>query len=380
MSVAADRRLGAILIDAKVLAKPSLADALDRQRRTGHRLGTVLVDMGLADERTIVAALAVQRDLPPGHRSAGSEPSERVQGPDDHGQRILQAIVSDAVRAGASDIHLELVPGHTKLRYRVDGVLTEAASLPLRSGAAAVRRAEHLAGAPRGSRRPFHPFTMTVDGCALRVIVTASATFQGERVRLRVSSEEAASRARLDQLGMPSDIQTSLTTLLQESSGLIIIAGRRGSGRTTTAYAAMAEVDTPQRSIVMLQRSVPCVLQSVSQIEIGSQPIGPAILAAAVGQDADGVLIDDLEGAGAERAAIRMAQRGMLVVMTLTAVDMAATRAHFLGTSDRRSLLDGTRHAIVHQRLERRDRTDVGDGRIVAFELVADEGIYPDEV
>ncbi len=459
MTFAASRRLGAILVDAKVLAEPSLASALDRQRSSGGRLGSVLLEMGLVDDKTIVAALGVQRDLPvadvrrltpdedlvallpedlartlsalpvrrtphglevavgdpldelalaqlegavaehvvmrlapadalrsmidrsysrpPSAPGSGSptEPGARAtrDPPDEHGHGLLQSIVSDAVRAGASDIHLELRPMGCRVRHRVDGVLTEAARLPPSMGATAAEHAKKLAGT--GGRRGFpgSPFTMTVDGRAHRVLVTASNTVQGERVRLRLVAEGAADRRHFGQLGMPADIRRSLAARLHEPSGLIVITGRRGSGRTTTAYAALEEMDTPPRSTIMLQRAVPWVLPSVTHIEIGAKRVVAAIAAAADGQVAHVVVLDDLEGTGVSRAAIRMVQRGMLVVMTITAVDAAAATAHF--HAEPGSILSGIRHAVLVQRLDRPDQADGEDGRVAAFELFTNDSL-----
>ncbi len=466
MTIAATRPLGSILVDAKVLSAPSLADALENQRESGKRLGAVLVEMGLVDDQTIVAALGIQSDLPVtdlrhrrpdphavalvperlarmlsaapvrrtphglevavadpldqaarallekvvgeptvmllaraddvlqmidrsylvrprprrpapgGLRATGHtgdreapEPDEPQGPPPDLGDELLQSIVADAVRAGATDIHVAPRSADTRLRYRIDGTLTDAAALPSASGAAVVRCAQRLVGEAFGSRGARRRFDLTVDGRPFRVLVATSMTIHGERLWLRVVAGDAEGLRRLDQLGMPAAVRRSLAAELHMSSGLIVIAGPRGSGRTTTAYAAVAEMDTLGRSVVTVQRMATHVLPSVSQIEIGTDAVVPALLAAVRDQDVDGVVIDDLEGVGVTRAAIRMAQRGLLVVLTVTAMDAKAAAAHVLDTGVPQSLLTSTLHAVLTQRLG----PPIGSGRsarrVATFEL-----------
>ncbi len=459
------RRLGTILVDAKVLTEPSLADALDHQRGSGKRLGAVLVELGLADDKTIVAALGIQSDLPvtdlrhrkpdrqavallperlvrslgavplrrtptglevavaeppdettvtllesvvgepvvlflartddllsmidrcypAGGRHDGSPPAVAVPEPDEasgpppeQAQELLGAIVADAVRAGASDVHVDPRPGGTRVRYRVEGTLRDATPLTRSSGASVVRSAKRLGDAETGDtesggRRQRRWFDVDVDGRPTRVLVTNSKTVQGERLRLRVVKADEDGMRRLDQLGMPPDVRRSFSAELQRTSGLIVIAGPRGSGRTTTAYAAATEMGTSGRNVVTLQRTLPRVLPLVSQIEIGTEPVVPALFAAVEDQDADGVVIDDLEGVGVTRAAFRLAERGMLVVLTITAPDAEAMAAHLLDTGLPHSLIADTLHSLLTQRLEAPAGSGPSDEPVASFELaVAD--------
>ncbi|MEA2703697.1 MAG: type pilus assembly protein PilB, partial [Actinomycetota bacterium] len=458
MTVPATRRLGAILVDAKVLTEPSLADALDHQRGSGKRLGVVLVEMGLADDKTIIAALGIQSDLPvtdlrhrkPDHQAvallperlvrslsvaplrrtprgleialaeppdeatvallesvvgepvvqflarsddllsmidrcypargrhhpspaaalqapeqpAVPEPDKAPDPPVDHDQDLLHTIVADALQAGASDIHIDPQPTGTRVRYRIDGMLRDAAPLTGSSGATVIRCAKRLAGAASGGRRDRRWFELTVDGRTSRILVTTSKTIQGERLRLRLGSPDGDGARRLDELGMPADIRRSFSEELQRTSGVIVIAGPRGSGRTTTACAAASEMGAGGRDILTIQRTVSRVLPSVSQVEIGTESVVPALFAAVEDEDADGVVIDDLEGLGVTRAAFRMAKRGKLVVLIITAVDAAAMAAHLLETGLPHSLITDTLRSVLTQRLAPPAGSDPSDGRV----------------
>jgi type IV pilus assembly protein PilB len=444
--------LGHILVDAQVLSESRLAEALDRQPGSGKRLGTILIEMGLVDEHTIVAALGVQMGLnvidlrgqkpdddavalvpeglartlvaapvrrtPVGLEVAVAEPLDgsglaqlegvvgapvvmRLAPAEDvrqtiersysrgsrtgrssaadldtfdqravdrrreDGHEALHALVSDAFHAGASDIHIEIRAGGTRVRYRIDGVLAPVTTVTEACAPAVVRDAADRAGRGqtgriKSGRCPHRRFRMTVDGHDLLVLVTQVMTIQGERVRMRLTSDDTEPLRRLDQLGMPTLVRQSFTAALREPSGLVVIAGPRGSGRTTTAYAAVAEIDTRQRSVVMIEREATCVLSSVSQIEVKSSSAVASLLAALEDQDADVVVVDGSDGVGAIRAAIQLAQAQVLVLMTMTAGDADATRARLHDADVGPCLVPRVLRAALSLRSSGRDRPELG--------------------
>ncbi len=455
MSTEAKRLLGTILVDAKVLAEARLAEALDRQHDSGQRLGAILVEMGLVDEQTIVAALGVQTNLtvidlrtqspdddaaamvpegvaralsatpvrrtPQGFEVAVSEPLDgsrlaRLEGiigehvvmrlapadsirqtieslytlhshqssspsqpdpdlagiatPRDDGHEVLHALVSDALLAGASDVHIEFRPLGTRVRYRIDGVLREVPSVPTAFAQAVVRHAKVLARPSRVGRRQRSQFTMTVDGRDLLVYVGEVVTVRGARVWLGLMNDEAPAFRRLDELGMPTALRRSFTSALHGSSGLVVIAGPSGSGRTTTAFAAVAEIDAPGRRVVMVQRVVSRVLSGITQVEIGARPVIPTLLAAVEESAADAVVLDEVEGVRVVRAALRMAQSGILVVMTMTLPDAAAATAQVLHAGVAPFPLSSMLRAVLGQRLEWPENAAAHDSRTAAFELM----------
>ena len=466
MSNPPTRRLGSVLVDAKVLSEQALEAALERQQETGKRLGAVLVDMGLLDEQTIVAALGIQFDMPvadchqrPDRRAvallpepvarrvraaplrrtpaglevavadaldsselarleeavgahvvarlardedvrqlidlaypeAASEPAARepasprpdspagaapgapssaapeLSPTDEDSYEVLRAVVAGAVRAGASDVHIVPDPIGARALYRVDGILRDGAPFPASARAAMARGARRLAGPSRRGRPTHGAFSVAVEGRTVRVLASSCPTLQGERLRLRIVADTGNAIRGLDQLGMPDDMVRSFTAILRRESGLVVIAGPRRSGRTTTAYAAAAEMGARERSVIMVERAAAHVLPFVDQVETGAEPTGRALLEAAEDQDVDGVVIDDLEGAGVTRATVRLAQRGVLVVMTVTAVDARATLAPFLDVGIPEPSLEGALCGVLRQRL---DAAPAG-GRVAVFDLSA---------
>lgn len=364
------RRLGEILVDAQVLGPEPLAEALDRQRESGMRLGAVLVEMGLLDEHTVVAALGAQLGLPvadlrhhppdpealralpkatarrltaipvraagtglevavadPLDRSVVAE-LERVAGrevrlliaaatdvrtaidqcyraprprrvrppvPDDG----LDALLSEAVRAGANAIHLEETPAGVRIRFRIDGALRPAPAALDTTASDAVRHLEGLARTRHGR------FNRSVDGCPVEFRVVSAVTVSGKATVVTVVPPRRPP-AGLSELGLPPNVHERLSEALRNGTGLVVVAGPRGGGLSTTLYAALAEVDTPERCLVAVDDPPPFVVPGVVQAKVGWQALADL--------DPDIVLMGDIDDVEAARAAARLANGGPLVL------------------------------------------------------------------
>jgi type II secretory ATPase GspE/PulE/Tfp pilus assembly ATPase PilB-like protein/CheY-like chemotaxis protein len=272
--------------------------------------------------------------------------------------RLVDAMISDGVREGASDIHAEPEEGATVVRYRVDGVLREVMRLPSSAGAALVRRAKILARLDVTD--PLHPHdgraAMRVDGQAIDLRVsTIPIARRGEKVVIRIL-DQTNLRANLGDLGLAQGEYAILERLLGFREGMLLVTGPTGSGKTTTLYAAINQLKTGRVNIVTVEDPVEYDLGGISQIQVNeSQGLTFAsALRSVLRQDPDIVLVGEIRDLETAQTAIQAGLSGHFVLSTLHTNDApsAVVRLRDLGIDGFKiaSVLKG----IVAQRLVRK--------------------------
>ena len=275
--------------------------------------------------------------------------------------RLLATTLDEALAAGASDVHFETDAGGLTVKHRVDGVLASVARP--RDAQLAGHIMAHLkasAGldvAERGAPQTGRLRLQAGRGVDLRVSILPGR--HGEDAVLRLLDKQSATpegRAlRLDRLGLQPDVVHSLHALVAAPHGLVLLTGPAGSGKTSTAYAAIAELDAGQQRIVTLEDPGEQALPGVLQVRV-DEPRGmsPAnALRAILGHDPDTILVDEIRDGETARIAVQAALGGRLVLATLPANDVfdAIARVIDLGV-DARTFAAATR-GIVAQRLVR---------------------------
>jgi type IV pilus assembly protein PilB len=266
-------------------------------------------------------------------------------------------IVTQALRERASDVHLEPQDQRIRVRFRTDGALHDSLSLPASMGPALISRVKIMAGMNIVERRRSQDgqFTIVIDGRALDVRVATTATIWGEKCVLRLL-DKSRSLFKLHQLGMPQDTATLYSRIIRSPFGMVLCAGPTGSGKTTTLYATLSEINEPHRNIMTIEDPVEYVFPSINQIQTNEQA-GLTFadgLRAILRQDPDIILVGEIRDVETARIAVQSALTGHLVMSSVHATDTAAALHRFLDMGIESFLIASSVVAVVAQRLMRR--------------------------
>ena len=272
-------------------------------------------------------------------------------------ERAARALLDLATKLDATDIHLEAEPDHVGVRLRLAGEVVPFTALPLPIGTRLVAALKKLAGCLPYRRDVAQEGRIPRDGIAADVRACFVPTALGERVALRLFGK----LLQLEQLGFEPELLRRLQGVLRLESGLVLIAGPSGGGKTTTLYSALAAVAAQRRSAhLSLEDPVEQRLRMagipVDQIELCPERglTGEAALSAALRQDVDVLAVGELRTAAEASLAVKAAHTGRLVLAGLHAgsTGEALQRMRDLGVEA--ALLDQTVLAVVHQRLQTR--------------------------
>jgi len=292
--------------------------------------------------------------------------------------RLVNLILQRAVEARASDIHIEPFENRLKVRYRVDGVLQEVEAPPARSTAAVISRVKIMAKLNIAERRlPQDGRIMhRVQGKELDLRVSTVPTSHGESVVMRILDREAVT-LNFSSLGFTEEMREKFVRALEMPHGIILVTGPTGSGKTTTLYTALDQLNSPERKIITVEDPVEYQLEGINQIQAKSS-IGlnfASALRAIVRQDPDVIMIGEMRDLETAKIAIQSALTGHLVLSTLHTNDAAGgvTRMLDMGVED--YLLTSTVNAIMAQRLVRRLDPETRQAFKVLPEMVEELGL-----
>ena len=270
---------------------------------------------------------------------------------------LINRVIAEAVKLKASDIHVEPYEATLSIRLRIDGVLREVLSLPARAAAALVSRIKVMARLDIAERRVPQDgrISLALGGKTVDVRVSTLPARFGERVVMRILDKDEA-RLSLDALGMPEDMLTRFRTALAKPNGIILVTGPTGSGKTTTLYGALSELNDPSRNILTVEDPVEYAIDGVGQTQINPK-VGMTFatgLRAILRQDPDIVMVGEIRDVETAEIAIQAALTGHLVLSTVhtnSAVG-AVTRLRDMGAEP--FLLSSTITGVIAQRLVRR--------------------------
>ncbi|MCI1710703.1 MAG: type II secretion system ATPase GspE [Chiayiivirga sp.] len=271
--------------------------------------------------------------------------------------RLVNLVIQRAVEARASDIHIEPFESRLKVRYRIDGVLQEVESPPSSSTAAVISRIKIMAKLNIAERRLPQDgrIMLRVQGKELDLRVSTVPTSHGESVVMRILDRENIV-FDFKSLGFTDQFLASFLKVLELPHGIMLVTGPTGSGKTTTLYTALAQLNTPDVKIITVEDPVEYQLEGVNQIQAK-----PAIgldfshaLRSIVRQDPDIIMIGEMRDLETAKIAIQSALTGHLVLSTLHTNNSAGgiTRLLDMGVED--YLLTSTVNGILAQRLVRR--------------------------
>jgi general secretion pathway protein E len=270
--------------------------------------------------------------------------------------RLVNQIITTAVEMRASDIHIEPMENELCVRYRIDGVLQSAPSPPQQLASAIVSRVKIMAKLNIAERRLAQDgrISMAVRGRDIDFRVSTSPTVRGESVVLRILDR---SQLALDfsALGFEPTLADQFRALTAQPHGIVLITGPTGSGKTTTLYTALLELNTIERKILTIEDPVEYQLTGINQVQVKPQ-IGLTFanaLRAFLRQDPDIMMVGEIRDLETAQVAVQAALTGHLILSTLHTNDApgALTRLIDMGLED--YLLTSTINGIAAQRLVR---------------------------
>jgi MSHA biogenesis protein MshE len=271
--------------------------------------------------------------------------------------RLIQTVFEEAVRADASDIHIEPDEDVLRIRRRIDGVLHETIMDDTRIASAVVSRLKLMAEAdisekrlPQDGRFSIHVLDKNLD---VRLATIPIQT--GEAVVMRLLEQGSAVR-RLDQLGMPDDILERFRCMVHKPHGLVLVTGPTGSGKTTTLYAALTELNKPQKKIITVEDPVEYQLPRINQVQVNHRiKLDFArVLRTALRLDPDIMLVGEMRDLETGEIALRAALTGHLVLSTLHTNDAVGTAMRLVDMGLEPYLVASSTQAILAQRLVRK--------------------------
>lgn len=272
---------------------------------------------------------------------------------------LVDALLAATYRLGASDLHL--LPTETGLRvaWRVDGVLHPAGELAPGVSANVVARFKVLADLLTYETQTPQEGRLQSPHCQSPIRVSTIPTIFGEKLVARVLPTGRAELGSIDALGLPPDVAQLLTQASRQTSGLIVIAGPAGSGKTTTGYAtirAIQDSTNGARSITSLEDPVEVVLPGVAQSQAAPHAGFDLVsgLRALVRQDPEVIFLGEIRDAQTARLAYQAALTGQLVVTTFHAGDAAESVSRLIDMGVPPYVVRGATRAIIAQRLMRR--------------------------
>jgi type IV pilus assembly protein PilB len=270
--------------------------------------------------------------------------------------KLVHSIVAQAVQQGASDIHVNPEEGDTRVLFRIDGVLSPAATVKRRMAMGVVSRIKIMADLDISEKRVPQDgrFALTVDGRRVDIRVVTLPLVHGEGVVLRILDKGVVIQG-LESLGMPAEALTRFTQAIKKPNGAVLVTGPTGSGKSTTLYAALAELNDGERSILTIEDPVEQRIAGIKQMQIApkagvSFDVG---LRSMLRADPDVIMVGEIRDRETAHIAVEAALTGHLVLSTLHTRDAPSALGRLIDMGIEPFLVSSAIDCIVAQRLVR---------------------------
>ena len=271
--------------------------------------------------------------------------------------KLVNYLVYSAVKVGASDIHIEPDDGMLRIRHRVDGVLYEKLTPPVQMMAPIVSRIKIMAGLDIAERRLPQDggIHVMMEGRPIDLRVSTLPNLHGEKVVIRIIDNSQA-LANLETLGFSIEMLKELRRHLAHPYGLFLVTGPTGSGKSTTLYAALAEINSPERNVCTVEDPIEYNLRSINQFQV-NEKIGltfATVLRSLLRQDPDVIMVGEIRDNDTAKTAVQASLTGHMVLSTLHTNDApsAVTRLNNIGVEN--FLISAALDAAMAQRLVRK--------------------------
>lgn len=269
----------------------------------------------------------------------------------------LDLLIAQAVRDRASDVHLEPQENRLRIRYRIDGILHDMFSLPLTGHAPLVSRVKILAGMDIAEqRRPQDgQFSFEVEGREIDIHTATMETAYGERVTLRIL-DKSLSLFTLPELGFLADALKKYRAALNNPFGMILVGGPTGSGKTTTLYASINQLDANERNILTIEEPIEYRFMDINQTQVNPKAgiTFATGLRAIMRHDPDIILVGEIRDKDTATTAVQAALTGHLVLSSIHANDAVSVLFRLIDLGVEPYLISSTLVGIVAQRMVRR--------------------------
>ena len=270
--------------------------------------------------------------------------------------KFVNLVITQAIKEKASDIHLEPFEQEFKIRYRVDGALYEMQAPPPSLANSIISRVKVMAGMNIAERRVPQDgrIVMKIGKSSVDMRVNSLPTQYGESVVMRVLDRNSVS-LNLDNLNLSPKLHEYIIDTVNKPNGIFVVTGPTGSGKTTTLYAALREINTIDTKILTAEDPVEYDIDGIVQVPI-NEGIGvtfPRVLRAFLRQDPDRILVGEIRDQDTAQIAIQAALTGHLVLSTLHTNDAAGAVARFIDMGVQPFLLSATILGVLAQRLVR---------------------------
>jgi MSHA biogenesis protein MshE len=301
-------------------------------------------------------AEAVRDDLQQGEVDLAQLSAEESS-PDAPVLKLLQTMFNDAMKARASDIHIEPGENVLRIRLRVDGVLQQQIIEGRRVASALVTRLKLMCGLDIAEKRLPQDgrFTIRVQDAAVDVRLATMPTTHGESVVMRLLSQ-SATLLSLEKLGMTAATEVRFRRLVERNAGMLLVTGPTGSGKTTTLYAALNHINKPGVKVITVEDPVEYRMDGITQVQVLPK-IGldfARVLRTALRQDPDIILVGEIRDRETVDIALRGAMTGHFVFSTLHTINAIATVNRLLDMGAPGYMIAAAVNGIVAQRLVRR--------------------------
>jgi len=270
--------------------------------------------------------------------------------------RLLQSLFEDAMQVGASDVHIEPQESGLQIRVRVDGVLQTQTQADKRIGGALAQRLKLMAGLDISEKRLPQDgrFSVRLRDNTIDVRLSTLPTNYGESAVMRLLKQGAGMK-RLDDIGMPADMLKRFREVIGRISGLVLVTGPTGSGKTTTLYAALSEINAAELKVITVEDPVEYRMPGLTQVQVNDKiDLSFArVLRACLRQDPDVILVGEMRDEETAEIGLRAAITGHLVLSTLHTRDAISTPFRLLDMGVPPFMVATSLQAVIAQRLVR---------------------------
>jgi type IV pilus assembly protein PilB len=271
--------------------------------------------------------------------------------------RLVNSLITQAVVSRVSDIHVEPREKELKIRCRVDGVLTDINSFPKRMQSAIISRFKIMADLDIAERRVAQDgrFSIKIDNKEIDLRISTLPTIYGEKVVIRIL-DKSRGLLSMEELGMLPAALAKFRKVITHPYGIILVTGPTGSGKTTTLYSVLSDLNSPEKNIITLEDPVEYTLNGVNQVQLNIKA-GLSFangLRSVLRQDPDIIMVGEIRDSETAKIATQSAMTGHLVLSTLHTNTAASTLARLMEMGIEPFLVSSSVVGIIAQRLVRR--------------------------
>ncbi|MEO1236017.1 MAG: ATPase, T2SS/T4P/T4SS family [Planctomycetota bacterium] len=341
-------------IDLALSAKGKISEYIDNvMSDVKNSIDQLTMDMSV--DTSVDMSLDTSLDKSIDIDATGGDADDPNQGPI---VKLVNQIIAEAVNGRASDIHIEPFDDRVRLRYRIDGVCHERDTIPKRTQGSVIARLKIMAGVRVEEKRIPQDgrIKMRIDGKVVDFRFSSCPAYHGESVVMRILRPDAAMLG-LEKLGMRPDTLEGFQKIIHRPNGIFLVTGPTGSGKTTTLYSALNELNRPDRKIITAEDPIEYNFKGINQCQVNMQMDPPLdfklILRAMLRQAPNVILVGEIRDMEVGEVAVQAALTGHMVFSTLHTNDAPSAITRLIDMGLKPFLVASSIQAVLGQRLVR---------------------------